>query len=175
MPDKVLLVCSSTADNIRKAREILCGRTPSDRPELHLLCSPSDLPYLRKEPPAGQIWVFPHRQRPGRRFQAVASDPEAGATGRWRSSGAARSPACAPSSSPWPAAAGASWSSTNAWSAARSASPCWGGCWLPGSGASARAPGDLAGCCRRPGPCWSPWRPRPGWLQQDFVCWRNGC
>ena len=61
MPDKVLLVCSSTADNIQKAREILCGRTPSDRPELHLLCSPSDLPYLRKEPPAGQIRVFPHR------------------------------------------------------------------------------------------------------------------
>ncbi|MCY3758509.1 MAG: hypothetical protein OXG96_12380 [Acidobacteria bacterium] len=62
MPDKVLLVCSSTAANIRRAREILCGRTPSDPPELHLLCSPSDLPALRKEPPAGQIWVFPHRR-----------------------------------------------------------------------------------------------------------------
>lgn len=62
MPDKVLLVCSSTADNIRKARELLCGRTPSDRPELHLLCSPSDLPYLNKEPAAGRIWVFPHRR-----------------------------------------------------------------------------------------------------------------
>ena len=61
MPDTVLLVCSSTAANIRKAREILCGRTPSDRPELHLLCSPSDLPYLHEEPPAGQVWVFPHR------------------------------------------------------------------------------------------------------------------
>lgn len=62
MPDKVLLVCSSTADNIRKAREFLCGRTPSDRPELHLLCSASDLPYLNKEPAAGRIWVFPHRR-----------------------------------------------------------------------------------------------------------------
>lgn len=62
MPDKVLLVCSSTAGNIRKAREFLCGRTPSDRPELHLLCSPSDLPYLNKEPAAGRIWVFPHRR-----------------------------------------------------------------------------------------------------------------
>lgn len=62
MPDKVLLVCSSSAGNIRKARELLCGRTPSDRPELHLLCSPSDLPYLRQEPPAGHIWVFPHRR-----------------------------------------------------------------------------------------------------------------
>lgn len=63
MPDKVLLVCSSTnAANIRKAREILCGRAPSDGPELHLLCSPSDLPYLHQEPPAGQVWVFPHRR-----------------------------------------------------------------------------------------------------------------
>lgn len=61
MPDRVLLVCSSTAANIQKAREILCGRTPSDRPELHLLCSPSDLPYLQKNPPAGRVWVFPHR------------------------------------------------------------------------------------------------------------------
>lgn len=62
MPDKVLLVCSSNAANIRKAREILCGRAPSDGPELHLLCSPSDLPYLHEEPPAGQVWVFPHRR-----------------------------------------------------------------------------------------------------------------
>ena len=62
MPDKVLLVCSSSAANIRKAREILSGRAPSDRAELHLLCSPSDLPYLSKEPPAGQVWVFPHRR-----------------------------------------------------------------------------------------------------------------
>ena len=69
MPDKVLLVCSSTAANIRKAREILCGRTPSDRHELHLLCSPSDLPYLHEEPPAGQIWVFPHRRELGKGFR----------------------------------------------------------------------------------------------------------
>ena len=69
MPDKVLLVCSSTAANIQKAREILCGRTRSDRPELHLLCSPSDLPYLHKEPPAGQIWVFPHRRELGKGFR----------------------------------------------------------------------------------------------------------
>ena len=62
MPDKVLLVCSSTAANIRRARENLCGRAPSDRPELHLLCSSSDLPYLNKEPAAGRIWVFPHRR-----------------------------------------------------------------------------------------------------------------
>ncbi len=62
MPDKVLLVCSSSVANIRKAREILGGRAPSDGPELHLLCSPSDLPYLHEEPPAGQVWVFPHRR-----------------------------------------------------------------------------------------------------------------
>ena len=61
MPDKVLLVCSSTAAHIQRAREILWRRTPSDRPELHLLCSPSDLPYLQKDPPAGRVWVFPHR------------------------------------------------------------------------------------------------------------------
>ena len=69
MPDKVLLVCSSTAANIQKAREILCGRAPSGQPELHLLCSPSDLPYLHKEPPAGQIWVFPHRRELGKGFR----------------------------------------------------------------------------------------------------------
>ena len=69
MPDKVLLVCSSTATNIQKAREILCGRTSSDRPELHLLCSPSDLPYLHKEPPAGRVWVFPHRRELGKGFR----------------------------------------------------------------------------------------------------------
>ena len=61
MPDKVLLVCSSTAANNQKAREILWGRNPSDPRELHLLCSPSDLPYLQKDPPAGRVWVFPHR------------------------------------------------------------------------------------------------------------------
>ena len=69
MPDKVLLVCSSTAANIRKAREILCGRTPSGQPELHLLCSPSDLPYLQEEPPAGRVWVFPHRSELGKGFR----------------------------------------------------------------------------------------------------------
>jgi hypothetical protein len=62
MPDKVLLVCSSSTANIRTAREFLCGRTSPDRPELHLLCSPSDLPYLHAEPSAGHIWVFPHRR-----------------------------------------------------------------------------------------------------------------
>ena len=62
MPDKVLLVCSSSSANIRQAREILRGRSPSDRPELHLLCSPSDLPYLQPEPAPGRIWVFPHRR-----------------------------------------------------------------------------------------------------------------
>ena len=61
MPDRVLLVCSSTAANNQKAREFLCSRNRSDRPELHLLCSPSDLPYLQKDPPAGRVWVFPHR------------------------------------------------------------------------------------------------------------------
>ena len=61
MPDKVLLVCSSTAANIQKAREILRFRTRFDEPEFHLLCSPSDLPYLQQEPPARRIWVFPHR------------------------------------------------------------------------------------------------------------------
>ena len=69
MPDKVLLVCSSTAENIRKAREILCARTPSDRPELHLLCSPSDLPYLHQEPPPGRVWVFPHRRELGKGYR----------------------------------------------------------------------------------------------------------
>ena len=62
MPDKVLLVCSSTAENIQKAREILRLRTLFDEPEFHLLCSPSDLPYLQQEPPAGRVWVFPHRR-----------------------------------------------------------------------------------------------------------------
>lgn len=62
MPDKVLLVCSSTAENIQKAREILRLRTLFDEPECHLLCSPSDLPYLQQDPPAGRVWVFPHRR-----------------------------------------------------------------------------------------------------------------
>ena len=69
MPDKVLLVCSSTAANIQKAREILWGRTPSDPPELHLLCSPSDLPYLQKAPAARRVWVFPHRRDFGNGFR----------------------------------------------------------------------------------------------------------
>ena len=62
MPDKVLLVCSSTAANIQKAREILRLRTLFHEPEFHLLCSPSDLPYLQPEPPARRVWVFPHRR-----------------------------------------------------------------------------------------------------------------
>ena len=69
MPDKVLLVCSSTAANIQKAREILRRRTSFDRPEFHLLCSPSDLPYLQKEPPARRVWVFPHRRDLGNGFR----------------------------------------------------------------------------------------------------------
>jgi len=69
MPDKVLLVCSSTAANIQKAWEILGGRTASDRPELHLLCSPSDLPYLQEEPPAARVWVFPHRSELNKGFR----------------------------------------------------------------------------------------------------------
>ncbi len=69
MPDKVLLVCSSTAANIQKAREILRRRTSFDRPEFHLLCSPSDLPYLQKAPPARRVWVFPHRRDLGKGFR----------------------------------------------------------------------------------------------------------
>ena len=69
MPDKVLLVCSSTAANIQKAREILWRRTPSGRPEFHLLCSPSDLPYLQKAPAARRVWVFPHRRALGNGFR----------------------------------------------------------------------------------------------------------
>ena len=69
MPDKVLLVCSSTAANIQKAREILWRRTSFDRPEFHLLCSPSDLPYLQKAPPARRVWVFPHRRDLGNGFR----------------------------------------------------------------------------------------------------------
>ena len=69
MPDKVLLVCSSTAANIQKAREILRRRTSFDRPEFHLLCSPSDLPYLQKAPPARRVWVFPHRRDLGNGFR----------------------------------------------------------------------------------------------------------
>ena len=69
MPDKVLLVCSSTAANIQKAREILRRRSSFDRPEFHLLCSPSDLPYLQKAPPAGRVWVFPHRRDLGNGFR----------------------------------------------------------------------------------------------------------
>ena len=60
MPDKVLLVCSSTAANIQKVREILHHRTLFNGSEFHLLCSSSDLPYLQKEPTARQVWVFPH-------------------------------------------------------------------------------------------------------------------
>ena len=69
MPDKVLLVCSSTAANIQKAREILRRRSSFDRPEFHLLCSPSDLPYLQKTPPARRVWVFPHRRDLGNGFR----------------------------------------------------------------------------------------------------------
>ena len=69
MPDKVLLVCSSTAANIQKAREILRLRSSFDRPEFHLLCSPSDLPYLQKAPPARRVWVFPHRRDLGNGFR----------------------------------------------------------------------------------------------------------
>ena len=69
MPDKVLLVCSSTAANIQKAREILRRRSSFDRPEFHLLCSPSDLPYLQKAPPARRVWVFPHRRDLGNGFR----------------------------------------------------------------------------------------------------------
>ena len=69
MPDKVLLVCSSTAANIQKAREILRRRSSFDRPEFHLLCSPSDLPYLQKAPPARRVWVFPHRRDLGKGFR----------------------------------------------------------------------------------------------------------
>ena len=69
MPDKVLLVCSSTAANIQKAREILRRRTSFDRPEFHLLCSPSDLPYLQKAPAARRVWVFPHRRDLGNGFR----------------------------------------------------------------------------------------------------------
>ena len=69
MPDKVLLVCSSTAANIQKAREILRLRTLFDEPEFHLLCSPSDLPYLQQEPPARRVWVFPHRSDLGNGFR----------------------------------------------------------------------------------------------------------
>ena len=69
MPDKVLLVCSSTAANIQKAREILWRRTPSGRTEFHLLCSPSDLPYLQKAPAARRVWVFPHRRDLGNGFR----------------------------------------------------------------------------------------------------------
>lgn len=83
MPDKVLLVCSSTAANIQKAREILRLRTLFHEPEFHLLCSPSDLPYLQQEPPARRVWVFPHRRDlrkgfrlwrriRGQRYRAVA-------------------------------------------------------------------------------------------------------
>ncbi len=66
MPDKVLLVCSSTAANIQRAREILGHRGSSNPPELHLLCSPSDLSYLQPEPTAGRVWVFPHRRELGK-------------------------------------------------------------------------------------------------------------
>ncbi len=69
MPDKVLLVCSSTAANIQRAREILGRRGSSNPPELHLLCSPSDLPYLQPEPPAGRVWVFPHRSELGKGYR----------------------------------------------------------------------------------------------------------
>ena len=83
MPDKVLLVCSSTAANIQKAREILRLRTLFHEPEFHLLCSPSDLPYLQQEPPARRVCVFPHRRDlrsgfklwrriRGQRYRAVA-------------------------------------------------------------------------------------------------------
>ncbi len=64
MPEKVLLVCTSTAPNLKKAHEILCRQPIFDRPEFHFLCSPADLPSLRGISSAGRVWVFPHRRDP---------------------------------------------------------------------------------------------------------------
>ncbi len=62
MPEKVLLVCTSTVANLKKAQEVLRSQPIFDQPEFHFLCSPSDLPYLRGISSARQVWVFPHRR-----------------------------------------------------------------------------------------------------------------
>ena len=95
MPDKVLLVCSSTAENIRKAREILCARTPSrparTAPALQSFRPALPAPGAARRPGLGLS--PPARTRQG--LQAGGAGSGSSATGRWRSSGAAIRPACA--------------------------------------------------------------------------------
>ena len=62
MPEKVLLVCTSTVANLQKAQEVLHTQPIFDQPELHFLCSPADLPHLREMTASRQVWVFPHRR-----------------------------------------------------------------------------------------------------------------
>jgi hypothetical protein len=61
MAEKVLLVCTSTASNVRKAIGVLKGVLYRS-PQIDLLCKSSELAEYEKEEPLQNIWVFPKRQ-----------------------------------------------------------------------------------------------------------------
>jgi len=61
MVEKVLLVCTSTAPNVRKAIGVLKS-VVFRSPEIDLLCKASELPEYEKKEPIQNVWVFPKRQ-----------------------------------------------------------------------------------------------------------------
>ena len=69
MPEKVLLVCTSTPANVRKA----VGRFPNEvtfqRYALDLLCTSGDLMEFENWPGVRQVLVFPNRKAYGAAFQ----------------------------------------------------------------------------------------------------------
>lgn len=61
MAERVLLVCTSTASNVRKAIGVLKGVLFRSS-QIDLLCKSSELAEYEKEEPLQNIWVFPNRQ-----------------------------------------------------------------------------------------------------------------
>lgn len=61
MAERVLLVCTSTASNVRKAIGVI-QNVLYRSPQIDLLCKSSELAEYKKEEPLQNIWVFPKRQ-----------------------------------------------------------------------------------------------------------------
>jgi hypothetical protein len=62
VPDRVLLVCSSTPANVRRAIERFPNEAVFQRCDLDLLCTTGDLPELEKLASFRRCLVFPKRR-----------------------------------------------------------------------------------------------------------------
>ncbi len=61
MAEKVLLVCTSTPPNVRKAIGILMS-VGFRSPQIDLLCKSIEIQEYEKKVPIQHVWVFPNRQ-----------------------------------------------------------------------------------------------------------------